>query len=460
MSLPGYSVLYPPLAKVAGAGGVGVASLIAATWATVRLAPPGLTRGVAHIVGSIVLLLESLIIGQVPFLLGTAFALLAVVVLVNGQPWIAVLGLSTLASLASPVVGALLLLTIPAFALGLAVRPALALLGSVAGPLVSLVVGGGSGPFPMPWKSLVSMLVFAGFIVALSPRRHRGLQALALCYALAAIVLFLVPNPIGGNLTRLGKDLALPLACRFLIAGTMLRRLGASVAVALAIVWPTGPCVTAIRNGVADPSRYANYYQAPITYLQSHLAAGARVEIPFTRDHWEAFYVARRVPLARGWERQTDYLYNQVLYQPLTPSLYQGWLADNAVAYVALPNVPIDAGGRAEVKLLSQPLPFLQPIWRDGAWTIWRVRHATPLVAGDAVLTDFDPASVTLAFPRAGRATVRVRYGALWHVVGGQACVSRSPLGWVTVEAIRAETVQLGTGLGGLLPSSGSCSRG
>ena len=68
-----------------------------------------------------------------------------------------------------------------------------------------------------------------------------------------------------------------------------------------------------------------------------------RVEIPFTENHWEAAHVAPHVPLARGWERQLDRRYGALFYDgTLTPRRYRAWLDEHAVAYVALPDVPLD----------------------------------------------------------------------------------------------------------------------
>ena len=48
-----------------------------------------------------------------------------------------------------------------------------------------------------------------------------------------------------------------------------------------------------------------------------------RIEIPFTRFHWETYVVAPRYPLARGWERQLDIKDNPLFYSgPLTAATY------------------------------------------------------------------------------------------------------------------------------------------
>ena len=65
------------------------------------------------------------------------------------------------------------------------------------------------------------------------------------------------------------------------------------------------------------------------------------LEVPLTRNHWEATYLAQDYPLARGWHRQLDRKVNPLFYdttQPLTAARYERWLRENAVRWVALPD--------------------------------------------------------------------------------------------------------------------------
>jgi hypothetical protein len=118
--------------------------------------------------------------------------------------------------------------------------------------------------------------------------------------------------------------------------------------------------------------------------------------VPFTRDHWESAMLARRFALARGWERQLDRRFNPLFYgRHLDAAAYPRWLRANAVAYVALPDVPMDSAGRAEAALVRRGLPYLQPLWHDEHWWLFRVRDALPLVSGAAT-------GSTLTRPRCG----------------------------------------------------------
>jgi hypothetical protein len=454
-ALPGYSILYPPLAKLAGAGGVGLASVVLASWAAMGLAPRNRARAHCYAVAVGVNLVETLLIGQVPFLLGTAFGVLAYRSLIRNRHWGIVLAFATLSSLATPLAGAFLVLVLPACAASMGVRRASALTGGLVGPVLALGLGGAAGPFPMPWLLFTATLAFCVLTALLAPRGHRGLRVLACCYLVATVLVFIIPNPIGGNLARLGKMIALPLACHYLAVDRFRLRARAAVVAALAVLWPTVPFLGSVAHGANDPSQAESFYGGVVSYLQHHRTGAGRVEIPFTREHWEAYWVARRISIARGWERQTDYRYNAMLYRPLTPDGYRTWLLENAVEFVALPDVPIDVGGSAEVQLLRHAPPYLTPAWHDAHWQVWRVRDPAPFVTGAATLTDFDPSSFDLYFAHPGTAQVRVRYDPLWHVSAGSACLTGTAAGWIDVRAVRAGSVGLSATVDGHLVAGG-----
>ena len=99
------------------------------------------------------------------------------------------------------------------------------------------------------------------------------------------------------------------------------------------------------------------------------------MEIPFTDNHWESRWVAPRVPLARGWERQLDRQRNALFYdgRPLTAARYRRWLDDNAVRFVALPDAPIDYSAAREAGSCARARPYLREVWRDAHWRVFAV---------------------------------------------------------------------------------------
>ena len=142
------------------------------------------------------------------------------------------------------------------------------------------------------------------------------------------------------------------------------------VALALlpALAWQLYPVGSAAARAAGDPSVNPAYYSGLLSFLATQNPADGRLEIPFTREHWESARVAPYFPIARGWERQTDLQYDKVLYSPLTASSYRSWLASAGVDLVALPDAPIDYGGKAEQALLAHPPAYLHLVWSDAHW--------------------------------------------------------------------------------------------
>jgi hypothetical protein len=169
-----------------------------------------------------------------------------------------------------------------------------------------------------------------------------------------------------------------------------------------------------------DPSTTAAYY-APLERFLERRPGGTgglfRVEIPFTRSHWESYLLASRFPLARGWERQLDVGDDSLFYGGrLTAAAYGRWLHALAVRYVAVPDVPLDPSARQEVALIDRGVPYLRPVMRSRHWRVYAV--AVPLTIG--------PSSLTLDASSPGRSLVRVRFSPYWRLRGSPGCVAPS----------------------------------
>jgi hypothetical protein len=172
-----------------------------------------------------------------------------------------------------------------------------------------------------------------------------------------------------------------------------------------------------------------------------------RIEIPFTRGHWEAAHVAPRFALARGWQRQLDTGRNPLFYEVrLDDEAYSAWLAENGVRYVALPSVPLDYSSIRERELVARDPPYLALRMRTPAWRVYEVLAPRPLAIPErdtrATLTELRADELTLDFRSAGAATVRVRWTPYWRARDG--CVE--PAGeWMRVTASRPGPVRVTT---------------
>jgi hypothetical protein len=473
--LPGYSLLAPAagalvgerlllaLCAVAAAGLFGLIAQRTFQSAGARVA------GASFALGACVGLLS----GQVAYGLGLTVGLLALLMLIGGRT-AAALTLAVFTSLASPVAGTFLALAGLAYALaapqgaqaghsaggrgGLGSRTrGLALTVATLAPILALAVAfpeGGWEPFApsLFWPALAGIAAIAVTLPhaggKLAPHARGALTWGAWLYALALTGAFVLRTPVGGNAARLGVLLAAPL-----VAGVLWehRRLALVLLAPALLYWQLDTPISDFAALAGNPSVNASYY-APLSGELTRLTDGRplRVEVPLTEAHWESVYIPEHplILLARGWERQLDTRYDALFYRPgLAPVTYRSWLIENAVSYVALPDVRLDSAGEREGQLIARGLPYLIEVWHSAHWRLFAVRGATPLAQPPAALTGMGPDSFTLLTHRPGRFTVRVRFTPYWTVQQGRASLHRAPGGWTEVDALRAGALRVGINL-------------
>jgi hypothetical protein len=397
-----------------------------------------------------------LLSSRVPFDLGLALALGALVLARRGRAWPA-LALTILSSLASPVAGAFLALALLAWWLACPRRrwPA-ALACAALAPIALLTLvfpEGGSQPFVASafYPALAGVLVIAIVI----PPEQRVLRIGTWLYALAMIGSYVLPSAVGGNADRLGALVAGPVAACALAAGgadrAALRRLRALLVLApFLLYWQANAPVADFAAAASDPAVNASYY-APLLGELRVLGVGygtrpARLEVVPSVDHWEARFLAPHVMIARGWERQLDRLRNGLFYSqaPLTPAAYRSWLMRGAVDYVALGDAPLDYSAQAEARLVrSGALGDLHEIWHSRHWRLFAVLGARALVSAPAALRSLDEDSLKMYAPRPGAYTVRVRFTPYWALAAGEGCVAHASEDWTSIRARRAGSFHL-----------------
>jgi hypothetical protein len=255
-------------------------------------------------------------------------------------------------------------------------------------------------------------------------------------YGMAGLALFVIPQPMGANLGRLGTAIGGPLAAAVLWPRR--RLLLGAVAVPL-LLWQWIPAVGSVVKDHPDPSQDAVFFAPLVNYLHSQNAQLSRVEIPPTEDHWESLYGAADLQLARGWERQVDIAENSIFYPPaqLTSAEYDNWLLANGVSWVAVPNLRLDYSGVSEAALVRAGQPYLVPAWHNANWQVWRVAGSPGLTEGPAKLVAVGPDSFTVQVAHPGAVTVRVRYTRYWTPTVGHACITASPEGWTDLAVTR-----------------------
>ncbi|MBS1848263.1 MAG: hypothetical protein JST73_08280 [Actinobacteria bacterium] len=443
-----YSFLSPPVSALLGLPLAAMAAAVVSAWSFDRLLRArAATYGKARVdAASAVFAVGTaapILIGQVTFLMGEAVGLTAVLAAAGRRKVLAVV-LACVTTMFSPVAGIFVAVALGAMLLAEPVDRAarsVALAATAAPLVVSLVLFGKSGAQPFLVGSLA--VVLASCLVGwfFLPSTERVIRFACVIYGVGAIATFLVPNPLGGNIVRLAGCVAAPIA---IVMVRPDRRKVVAVGVVGMIVWQWTPAVSGLISSSGDPSRHEAYFTPLVTELETR-AQPERVEIPFTRQHWEAAYVAPHIPLARGWERQTDRADNPIFYSrtPITAAAYHAWLDDNGVRWVALPDVALDYSSKSEAALIRRGLPYLHLEWSNAHWKLWKVLGSPGLVDGPATLSMPAPDSMVLDVTRPGSVLVRVRFTPAWHVVAGRACLSASPDGWTQVQAIEPGRIEL-----------------
>jgi hypothetical protein len=410
-----YSVLFPPLGWLLGAR-----LLAALASAGTAAAFATLTRDVygedawlgASWLGAATA--TELLSGRLTFALGLCLVAVTALLLerrqAGGMRIAAVIAMA--AALASPVAA-----LFAALAGVVARRPSVVVASLLPVALLAVLFpSGGYQPFAL--GTLWPLLAAGALIVALRP--GPVLSAATLLYLAGCLAAFFIHTPVGSNAARLGDLLAGPLVALILVP----RR--AWLLLALAALPLT---YLQVHDAISDVQRGATardgaYYKPLIRFLSAQ-PGHWRVEVPATAGHWESYWLAPVVPLARGWERQTDIADNPLFYaHHLTAARYEAWLQRLAVRYVAVADAPADYSARAELRLIKGGLPYLRPVARLPHWTVYAMTRPTALVSGPARLLSFGPSALRLALRRPASIYLRVRWSPYWQLTGVRGCVS------------------------------------
>ncbi len=439
--LPGYSVLFPPLGWLLGSRLTGALAVIAAALLFERIAHA--RYGSRAWIGALWFgagAATCLFTGRITFALGLVPALGALLALQRERRALAVV-LAVATPLASPVAALFLALAGAAHAIATRRAIGLALAAAALAPVALFAVAfpeGGTEPFA--FSSFWPVLAFAAVALAVLPREERTLRVGVALYAAGCLAAYALATPVGGNVMRLGTLAAGPLLALVLWQ----RRMMVLALLALPLLWwQWNPAVSDVRTASGDASVGAAYYAPLRSFLVRAGGPPGRVEIPFTRRHWEARHVAAGHPLARGWERQLDVQDNALFYTgTVTSARYRAWLHGLAVRWVALPDVGLDYSAQAEARLIRGGLPYLREVWSSAHWRVYAVRDPAPLADPPARVTTVDTDALTLIFPRPASVRVRVRWTPYWAIAHGDACVAPAG-GWTRVTARRAGLVRL-----------------
>jgi hypothetical protein len=386
--------------------------------------------------------------GTYPYAVGLATGLGALLALQRGRTWTGValaaltLGFSALAFL-------FLCLACAAVFLArglrlsrgtLVVGGALLALGLVQGALLLLYRHEAEYPF-FRLGELAGLLVLAGACAALALRGEGGRVVAALfgLWALAAAIAFLVPSPLGENVTRL-RGLVLPLALLAAALAAWRPRWLAAFALACALAYTLVPYVGAALYRGDTRSARESFWAPALAFLAERRTPDYRVEVVPTGDHWEAYWVPRAgVPLARGWYRQLDIAQNALFYEDtLDAGEYRDWLRALGIRFVLLPETQLGrVSEEREAELLRSGASGLLEVDRAGEVTIYELPAPQPILTGPgaARLTALGHDRVAGEVEAPGAYRLAVRWTPTWRVESGAVCLEEAPDGMTTVVA-------------------------
>ena len=447
-----YSVLFPPLAALLSPIWAAAVAAVTSAWVFDRIArerwgDAGAWAGLWFgLLGAVVLLAN----GWLVFALGVAFGLGALRALQRGRRAAAIV-LAVGAALASPVAAAFLALVCAVGALYSARRADLLI--AVAAALVPLAVLGllfpESGEFPFWFSAWWPLALFCGLALAATrgDTADRDVRAVLVAYLALATLFAVLPNPLGGNMTRLGSLFGGPVLLAVLLARRRTRL--APVAIAALVVGLAWQVITPVRQtaeSLGDPATERAYFEPLVAWLDEHSAQRERIEIPHTFNHWETAYVAPRFSIARGWLRQLDLERNRIFYEgEPTHASYRRWLLEKGIRYVAASDARLDYSAQDEDRLIREEPPYLQLRARLPHWRVYEVVGAQPLLTqvGTArgSLAGLTPESFDLSVERAGSFLVRIRHTPYWDG-GPGVCVERAG-DWTLVRVPRPGHVQV-----------------
>jgi hypothetical protein len=415
----GYSLVSQPVMAVLGVRVTGVLALIGTSMLlAVLFRRTGATRPwLATLVGT-VCLAGNLVSGRVTYGLGLLFGVAALLALTSARRrWLAVAP-ALLAAATSPVAGLFLGLAGAALLLSGRIADGLLVAVPAAVPLaLSAGLLGDGGWMNISHNDTTRAVVASLVVAALVPARP--IRVAAVLSALGVLAAALVHTPVGLNATRLSVMFTLPVLAGYAL---LPRRSTAPFwfvvpLLVLACVWQPPVVVGDVRD-IGNPTADRAYFAPLLARLGQERLTG-RLEIPPTRDYWEAAYLGD-VPLARGWLRQADIDRDPLFFASipgaegtgvaLTADSYRQWLAGHAVQFVALPSAELAWPGRAEGALIAAGQPYLTQIWSDVHWRLFAVADPQPIVAPPATMAAQTAASITVDAPAATDIVVKIHY--------------------------------------------------
>ncbi len=268
-------------------------------------------------------------------------------------------------------------------------------------------------------------LALAG-VNAAHPRRP--FAVLFAVYAALVVASYLTPgSPLGNNVGRFSFVFGVSLL--MLLRNDRLRRLFGILPLAVFPIVLFGllqvsSCYSHFTNHTDLRGTEESFFTPALAAADRLYDPDHRIHVVALRRHWEAYYFPHAgFPITRGWYRQADAIHNTLFYEGYDASEYVAWLRKMGVAYVFLPDEPLDRWSRHERGLLIDS-PVLREVERFEGWRVYRVGDPQPLLAGldggAGHVLEMRHLGVRFAVDRPGRYLLKVTYTPYWRLDGGR----------------------------------------
>jgi hypothetical protein len=444
-STPGnYSVVTPWISAL-----IGTETLCALSAAAIPILVAMLVRGTYHpraaTAIAVVAVGANLWSGRVPFLFASALAV-ASLIFFRERKLAPTILLIVLSIVATPTPAAFVALgMVGVFISWPARRKHAAILIAVIGAgMLAITLAFGS-PGPEPFASSLRVQMICALLLLQLARPRRWLRTTLWVSMLAVIVVSEIDNAMGSNLAR-WVWFCLPVA---VMALSRFNALFVALVVTPLLVGGWNMTVNDLQNAVNPVS--STQYFAPLAEELDSLPdlVNYRLEVVDHGGHAAYAALLDHANLARGWETQEDVALNSKLYaRHLSPTVYQIWLDNNAVGYVALPaNTFANFGEYELVKNLDpSAAKYLNLVWQDDQWKLYKVVGANPIVSAPAQVVRASQASMVVDVPCACSISVRVHFSKFLQATGpaGDAAkVAADRFGWTVLTSTSPGTYRL-----------------